>query len=481
MRANQPYLRAVDSYGASDLTLSQDVTCRYSATFEADNKQQIFISHKSRDKAAALRIRTTLEKFGGNSMDVFVSEQIEPGKEWPSVIWEHLLKADWLLLLYTDESEEWDWCLFEAGFFAAKGKGCNKGLVCLHVTEVLPPKPLSLWQTVKVYESDSMDGFVEKLYTGVNDKVVKSEELRKQVGDEIAAAFAKTVRRRTERRYETNCLVLSLSPAQVGDLIETGNIPEGAIAGRNASESLDLFGHDNSMCFWVDLEQGIDKKLRRRWTRSLGNTLRKVAKRDRPIPPIPIFYSSATNSAYNPALHRIDRYSDGSMDFCLIFVPKVPESEIGRTQELRITDNMLRLGRKFRWKLLHKYRREIALLNRKKQYGEAEDMEIPRTLERLTFDLDWIIGEAQRYGLELKEDVLAAFPDAADQEVIEDIIDSRWPLLMRKVYQGIQDRDLDLVLNVLNCMLVLNKTFMVRTAQRYCHLLQDLKEPRCEI
>ena len=106
---------------------------------------------------------------------------------------------------------------------------------------------------------------------------------------------------------------------------------------------------------------------------------------------------------------------------------------------------------------------------------------IQKTLERLTVDLDWINGEAQRYGLELKEDVLAAFPDAADQEVIEDIIDNRWPLLMRKVYQGIQDRDLDLDLNVLNCMLVLNKTFMVRAAQRYCHLLQGLKEQRCEI
>lgn len=301
--------------------------------------EQIFISHKSRDKAAAIRIRTTLKKYGGNGMDIFVSEQIEPGKEWPSEIWEHLLKADWLLLLYTDESEEWDWCLFDAGFFATKGKGCNEGLVCLHVTEVLPPKPLSLWQTVKVYEPDSMDGFVKKLYAGVNDEVVTSEDTRKQVGDEIAAAFAKTVRRRTERKYETKCLVLSLSPAQARNLIE----------------------------------------------------------------------------------------------------------------------------------------------NRKKQYGEAEEVEIQKTLERLTFDLDWINGEAQRYGLELKVDVLAAFPDAADQEVIEDIIDNRWPLLMRKVYQGIQDRDLDLVLNVLNCMLVLNKTFMVRAAQRYCHLLQGLKEQRCEI
>ena len=44
---------------------------------------------------------------------------------------------------------------------------------------------------------------------------------------------------------------------------------------------------------------------------------------------------------------------------------------------------------------------------------------IQKTLERLTVDLDWINGEAQRYGLELKEDVLAAFPDAADQEVMK--------------------------------------------------------------
>ena len=84
----------------------------------APGVRHVFISHKAKDELAAEAIRKALKMRGGNSLEIFVSERIKAGSQWSEEIWKSLKRADWLLLLYTDPSQEWDWCLFEAGFFA---------------------------------------------------------------------------------------------------------------------------------------------------------------------------------------------------------------------------------------------------------------------------------------------------------------------------------------------------------------------------
>ena len=95
---------------------------------------------------------------------------------WAAQIWDNLKKADWLLLLYTDPSEEWDWCLFEAGFFAGCTTEKEGRLVCLHTTDVPPPMPLQGWQSVSITEEDKMENFLKDLYTGINQELINSPD-----------------------------------------------------------------------------------------------------------------------------------------------------------------------------------------------------------------------------------------------------------------------------------------------------------------
>jgi hypothetical protein len=78
----------------------------------------VFISHNHEDGEAAKTIKTTLSLYGANRLNFFLSEEITPGEDWFQWINEHLVTSNVLLLLFTDHSATWDWCLYEAGLFA---------------------------------------------------------------------------------------------------------------------------------------------------------------------------------------------------------------------------------------------------------------------------------------------------------------------------------------------------------------------------
>ena len=76
----------------------------------------IFVSHKSADKNLAQSIVTLLKGYMDN-VSFFVSEDIEKGEEWRANIETALKDADFLLLVYTDATYDWSWCLYEAILF----------------------------------------------------------------------------------------------------------------------------------------------------------------------------------------------------------------------------------------------------------------------------------------------------------------------------------------------------------------------------
>src|SRR5690349_16965854 len=96
----------------------------------------IFLSHKLGDSERnARRVAGDLAMFGGRSVSVLCSANFERGEEWEPKIREGLVKADWLILLYTGPTVEWDWCLYETGFFRALMEGHSeksvRRLICL--------------------------------------------------------------------------------------------------------------------------------------------------------------------------------------------------------------------------------------------------------------------------------------------------------------------------------------------------------------
>jgi hypothetical protein len=431
---------------------------------------RIFISHKGKDSKAAERIKRIFKKCGSTNIKIFISERISPGVPWAGEIYDKLKRADWLLLLYTDPTEEWDWCLFEAGFFAGSNKGEQKRLICLHTLDDQPPVPVKDWQTVPVTDEMRMEVFLQDLMEIINPDLVKSHEDMQEVAKDIAEAFELEMKRRISSKWYTKYLTLSMNAAQVKELEQTGRVPNDVLCGLKENESLYVFGYGSGDCTMDKLEEGLEQHYKESWLMALGESLRSASLNKTPIPRIPILYSPSLKRNYHVILHCLRRFSDGSLEFYLLFIEKIPENMKEQGQELQKLGNMLKLGRAFRWQILTKFLREISVLMQRKDV----EKEIGHCLENLKFSMDWVIGESQRLDILTGEDVVKAFEKEEDIQAIDNAVKNFWPEVFENTYAGIEENDLSKVHQALERMLEANKDYMIRAARRYAELMEKL-------
>jgi len=431
---------------------------------------RIFISHKGKDKAAVEKITNALELYGATNLKIFVSERISAGVPWAAEIYDKLKRADWLLLLYTDPSEEWDWCLFEAGFFAAYIQDPKRRLICLHTLDDPPPMPLQDWKTVPVTDEKAMEQLLKDLFDEINPVLADSKEKLQDLTDLIAKAFLLEVRRMIKSKWYTKYVTLSMNAAQVEELKETGRVPNDVQCGLKENESLYLFGYGSGDCEMGKLEGGLDEHYKESWLKALGESLRAAGLNKTPVPRIPILYSSSVERHYHVVLHCLRRFSDGSLEFYLLFIEKIPENEMEQGQELQRLGNMLKLGRAFRWQILTKFLREISVLMQRKDMKK----EIEHCFENLRFSMDWVVGESQRLDILTGDDVVKTFEKEEDIQAIDNAMKNIWPKVFEDLYVGIEETDLAKVHHALEGMLEANKDYMIRAARRYAELMEKL-------
>ena len=87
------------------------------------NVLRIFISHKMpADTPVAQEISEKLGLFAGEGIKVVHAGQFPSGDTWRSSIERELDEAHWLILLHTDKDSDWNFCMFECGYFRARMK-----------------------------------------------------------------------------------------------------------------------------------------------------------------------------------------------------------------------------------------------------------------------------------------------------------------------------------------------------------------------
>lgn len=125
-------------------------------------KFRIFISHKHDDHDNAAGLAQVLEGLD-EQIKCFVSgTNLVAGSDWNAEIRSQLLETDMLLLLFTEPSKNWDWCLYEAGLFTSLGD--EHSVVCLYQAGGDSPRPLKALQGVPV-EQEPVQRFLGQLCT----------------------------------------------------------------------------------------------------------------------------------------------------------------------------------------------------------------------------------------------------------------------------------------------------------------------------
>lgn len=126
----------------------------------SSEKFRIFISHKHDDHDSAAGLAEALDGLS-DKIKCFVSgSDLAAGSDWNAEIRAQLMTSHLLLLVFTEPSKNWDWCLYEAGLFTSLGD--EHSVVCLYRPKGASPRPLKTLQGVQV-EPEGMQRFLFQL------------------------------------------------------------------------------------------------------------------------------------------------------------------------------------------------------------------------------------------------------------------------------------------------------------------------------
>ena len=210
-----------------------------------DDKFRVFISHKHEDHEVATTVAKLLESIS-TSLECFVSgSDIGAGTDWNREIREALKRSHLLVLLFTNPSQNWDWCLYEAGLFTRLDEEDVHAVVSLFQPDGAAPRVLENLQGVPARES-AIREFLENLCKStwrvsddwrrgpLNPRV--RPQVLKEAAEQIESAFPRAVSRAAH--HPCHRLVLDLSGASE----KADGIPDEArvVEGPGATETYTL-------------------------------------------------------------------------------------------------------------------------------------------------------------------------------------------------------------------------------------------------
>jgi hypothetical protein len=211
---------------------------------------RIFVSHKHDDHDFAASLATAL---GGLSdkMKCFVSgTNLVAGSDWNAEIRSQLMTSHLLILVFTEPSKNWDWCLYEAGLFTSLGD--EHSVICLYRPQSTSPRPLATLQGVAV-EQVAVQRFLYQLCEetwrvalkwrqGALEPAISTERLA-AAAEQIVAEFPKApdvAQAQTGNLTHYPCHRVVLDLRAVGEV--QGGIPREArvVEGEGATSTFTL-------------------------------------------------------------------------------------------------------------------------------------------------------------------------------------------------------------------------------------------------
>jgi hypothetical protein len=105
----------------------------------------IFVSHRAEYAALVRQLKTAIQGTSRGKIKVFISEDIVRGEKWRAAIENHLRESESLFLVYGAPYEDWLWCFYEAGYFAAlcREQSAPRDIFCISRPNSPAPGPLN--------------------------------------------------------------------------------------------------------------------------------------------------------------------------------------------------------------------------------------------------------------------------------------------------------------------------------------------------
>jgi hypothetical protein len=426
----------------------------------------IFLSHKLGDSERNARtVAGSLALFGGPNVKVICSANFERGVEWEPKIREGLAKAHWLILLYTGPNVEWDWCLYETGFFRAlmedgKSGKSDRRLICLHDPAHPVPAPLRGLTSVPAHE-DKVMGLFEEIYLN------EPWKLNPAIFRDNPGAVEDTVRRVCEAcRFGTGpkynlqiapSIHIRVKESEVHNLEEGAIPPTSPVTGEGIWET--VFGKPEGTAGWTwrELTEGVVHISA--WEYQLSAMMAEAIKRRSvQYPSIAIRVSigdDARSDIYRIGLRRVSEYEDG---FEFVFVLSQIRSPFEPAEDDRETMlyHLFNLAWHFRRRFIEHHKRKMeALADSQDSYqrsGRRDEFtsELDDAVRSISIDLKALEADAQVRGLDRTVQIRRAFP-LTEQQKLDQLLNVDFPPLIKRLNEALgspspQPRDIHAIL-----------------------------------
>lgn len=422
---------------------------------------RIFFSYKKKDEHTALTIMDQLrvhsDKLQICSMADFTSDIA--GRPYRDFIHEQINRANWFVLLLPDPSDDWDWCLYEAGLFEANITSADR-LICIHHQDIRVPSQISGYQAVAATIPD-MEDFLRGLFLregqlpGLKAINAAIEPKIPELAQTIVAAIRPphNIIRRTFPAW-VELKLGALDPAD-GDALD-----QAAIAACN-NEALQLFHFLRKPQTWGKLRSNITSS-DGRWLVELGRTIGAI--RDgQMFEPIQAVFNAPDGKIYRPIACAVDRFggTDGLIDrYHLAFVEEVSEFDHSALPaNISMLASVLRFSFRFRWEVLEPFS--------KAKMVEEDVIKLENTILRMK--ADWYSRGIRDFSA-----VLQCFPAAKAERIAK--IMQQWQLLNNKNETGTLDvamnnKDVAAIPGILQSAIPLSQEFLEIAADRFSEIV----------
>lgn len=375
---------------------------------QQDETLKIFVSHKLIDHRTASKLVSALRFGGAGNVDVkFSGEREHFGRDFREWIKDGVEEAEWYVLAFTDPAKNWDWCLYEAGYFeAAKKEGAR--LICIYSSDSIPP-PLKQFDPVPVNNASALHAFCEKFVKRANPRlsIDETKEAIEDLSHRINDAFLD----RIESRYYCRHLTLWIPKP---DSLGAGDLPDDAEVSCTREMMSKIFGRHLESANWAELRDSPATR-DRRWLIQLVHALKDIYNNRTPQPITGNIEMPDVDENFLPVLCRVDELENHSYECEILLTDGItPRWAALRDPPVRALLTSLRMTVRFRYDILDEFRRVSWVVQR---LGSRRFRE---KFRNLMFD---IMTEAEAHGLDQRELLLECFGDREDRAEIDTMFD----------------------------------------------------------
>ena len=412
--------------------------------------------------AAAQKIAELLRTFGGESLDVFLSEEISAGENWRQVVEDKLSKSNLLILMFTEPRLSWDWCLYETGLFMDLKGGSHRNVICLHTPIYEPPDPIKHLEAIPAQYKTIKEKFLKVLFgettwTGkselINEGFAKNEELLDTTAKRICSFFDP---KETDKKFMNRYFILMIK--QPNELSE-GQIPEDSIVRSKYLEN--IFGIAGDETHWQLIAENQEDT---RWVQQLQEAIKTATKGLVPDQ-IQATFRSKSNEVIRPILYRVDWLSSGAMEFYVLLVADVAGKGENIPRELMTIATILRMATRFRYEILEVYDSEI----RRNQKEE----DLIKIVDKIRECILTIETEARsRLTIVNENSLRELYNKQENKDKIVQMFDS-WYNTRNQLFDNEIVLGKDHLMEIFKNLDQMNAEFMKLTAKRYSELVDE--------